>query len=118
MQKIVDQIYLPRVGLNKHFPKSILNGPAEYGGMEHKTFYDRQGMAQIKLHMGSIRNAVDTSELIQASLEVTQLESGLGTPIMSKQTTRPFERWTEATVNHSNKRFLRTFDAELIYTDG
>ena len=88
MQTKVDKIYLPRVGLNRHFPLEVLNGPAEYGGLEHKTFYDRQGIAQIKLHIGSIRNEVDTVQLIQTSLEITQLESGMETSIMSKSTSR------------------------------
>ena len=114
----MNKAYLPRIGLNRHFPLAVLNGPNVYGGLEHKTFYDRQGIAQIKLHMGSIRNAMDTSTLIEASLEITQLASGLGTPIMSKSTKRPVEQWTEPTVNHSIKAYLRKFDAELIYTEG
>ena len=61
MQVIVNKIYLPSIGLNRHFPLKILNGPADYGGIEHKTFQDRQGTAQIKLHIGSIRNGVDTA---------------------------------------------------------
>ena len=118
MQVIVDKLYLPSVGLNRHFPLEMLNGPAEYGGLEHKTFQDRQGIAQIKLHIGSIRNDVDTAQLIKASQEITQLESGLGTPIMSKVTKRPFQNWTENTINHSIKEYMSSFDAEIRYTEG
>ena len=32
MQVIVDNIYLPSVGFNRHFPLKILNGPADYRG--------------------------------------------------------------------------------------
>ena len=84
---IVDKVYLQRAGgLNRHFPLEILHGPSEYGEIEHKTLYDRQGMAQLKLHIGSIRNNEDSAKLVKTSLEITQLELGLGTPIMERTT--------------------------------
>ena len=84
MQVKVDKVYLPRVGLSRHFPLEVLNRPSDYWGLEHKTFNDRQGITKIKLPIGSIRKDVDISKLIQASLELTQLEPGLETPIMKK----------------------------------
>ena len=41
----------------------------------------------------------------------------MGTPIMERTTKIPFEIWTETTLNHSLKRYMRTCEAELIYTD-
>ena len=45
MQVIVDKVYLPKVGLNRHFPLEVLNSPSEHGGIEHETLYDRQGIS-------------------------------------------------------------------------
>lgn len=115
MQVIVDKVYLLSVVLNRHFPLKILNGPADYGGLEHKTFQDRQGIAQIKLYICSIRKDVETAYLIKASREIAQLESGLGTPIISTTTRRPFQIWTEGTINHRIKEFLSSFKAEIRY---
>ena len=117
MQVIVDKVYLPKVGLNRHFPLEILYGTSVYGGIGHKTLYNQQGIAQLKLHIGSIRNNEDSAKLITTSLEIAQLESGLGTPIMGKNTTKPFGVWTEPTLNHSIKRFLCRCSAELKYTN-
>ena len=51
LQTKVDQVYRSRIGLNKHFPQEMLWGPALYGGLEHLTFEDRQGLTHINLHL-------------------------------------------------------------------
>ena len=63
LQTIVDQVYLPRIGINRHFPQEMLLGPALYGGLEYITFADRQGIAHINLHIGVLQNGGDEADL-------------------------------------------------------
>ena len=56
LQKQIDKVYLPSVGLNRHFPHAILKGPSIYGGLQHLSLIDSQGIDQIRLYMGSVLN--------------------------------------------------------------
>ena len=104
LQRIIDPIYLPRIGLNRNSPKAALHVPSNYGGIEHLKFEDRQGI-EIKLFIGSIRNKKDTENLIRCLLELLQIEARLSTP--------PFQKWTTDTQLHSVKYFLWSCDGEI-----
>ena len=82
LQTIVDQVYLPRIGLNRHFPQEMLLGPALYGGLEYLTFKDRQGIAHINLHIGVLRNGGDEADLLLSSLEYLQQDSGISQSVV------------------------------------
>mmetsp|Transcript_22670 Transcript_22670/g.32458 ORF Transcript_22670/g.32458 Transcript_22670/m.32458 type:complete len:1353 (-) Transcript_22670:2923-6981(-) len=44
--------FLPKIGLNRHTARTIINGPAEYGGLELSDLYTDQGIAQLRLLLG------------------------------------------------------------------
>ena len=41
LQTQMDKVYLPSVGLNRHFPHAILKGLSKYGGLQHMRLIDR-----------------------------------------------------------------------------
>ena len=95
LQSHIDAVYLPSVGLNRHFPHAVLNGPARYGGVQHIKLEDRQGMAQVRLMIGSIQKMGETAPLIKGSLEYLQLNAGVGTPILQAETNVSVTAWAE-----------------------
>ena len=92
LQKIIDPTYLPKIGLNRKFPKAILHEPPDYGRLEHLKFEDRQGIEQIKMFIGSIRNKKEIEKLIKRSLDVLQIEAGTRGPVLDVKNTQLFEK--------------------------
>ena len=41
LQTQLDKVYLPSMGLNRHFPHAILKGPSKYGGLQRTRLIDR-----------------------------------------------------------------------------
>ena len=106
IQRTVDVAYGPKIGLNRNFPNSVVQGPTQYCGLTQPPLYTIQGSKQLKLLIGTIRNQDDTGALAQASLELEQQESGYITPILHADTSIEYRRWSPNTWNSSIKQFL------------
>ena len=84
MQTEVDQVYLQKIGIHRHFPQEILWDPALYGGLEHLTFENRQGIFHINLHIGVLQNRGNEADLLLSSIEHLQQDSGISQSVLSR----------------------------------
>ena len=64
--------FLPKIGLNRHTARTIINGPAEYGGLELSDLYTDQGIAQLRLLLGHTLAQDHTSKLISVAMSYLQ----------------------------------------------
>ena len=90
LQKIVDPMYLPRLGLNRSFPKAILQGPSDYGGLEHEVRGQTENRTNQNVHREH-KKQEDTEKLIRCSLEILQIEAGIRGSVLNTKTTQSFE---------------------------
>ena len=88
VQRAVDISYKPKMGLNKNFSKTVVQGPNLICGLAHPPFYTQQGHKQIQLMMGTITNKDGIVEYIKVSLELGQIEAGYTTPLLSLHTSQ------------------------------
>jgi len=97
IQRAADIAYKQKIGLNRNFPDTVLQGPNEYCGLAHPPFYTKQGIKQIQMALGTIQNKDDTGEYIKASLELEQQESGYIMPFFSTETLTTYIAWAPNT---------------------
>ena len=69
--------YLPRAGINRHFPRDVLYGKVEKQGIGLKNLYLSQGIAHIVDIINHTWHGSLTGTLISQSLEQLRLETGI-----------------------------------------
>lgn len=90
--KIMSKLFmsaLPRMGMSRNFPRTILFGPRSRGGKEFPHLFTTQGsahLAQILRHFGS---ESITGSLLRTEYEEHLLEIGSGTPMFQL----PYDKW-------------------------
>jgi len=97
--------FLPKIGLNRHTARTIINGPAEYGGLELSDLYTDQGIAQLRLLLGHTLAQDHTSKLISVAMSYLQLIAGAKTLVLNL----PFSlyaKWMDRTWLTSIWQFL------------
>jgi hypothetical protein len=67
------------LGLNKHFPRAIIHGPLEYGGMAIPTSFSKTVATRINYFLYHIRTSSKIGIKLDASIVFLQLEVGLFT---------------------------------------
>ena len=97
LQWKADSVYKPKIGLNRNFPSDVFHGPSDYGGLSNISLYTMQGYKQIQLLIGSIRNRDEAEELIRASLQYEQMESGYISPLLGKLISLTYQKWSPST---------------------
>ena len=92
LMKLMEPILLHSFRFHKNCNRNILYMPIKYGGIGIKHMYHLQGQEKLRFFMMHLRRNDDTGKLIKASIEWTQLESGLSTHIFSEicDTLQPF----------------------------
>lgn len=70
---------LPKIGMNRHFPRAVLFGSKKYGGCEFISLYEEQGMIAIREIISNVRARTCVGDLLEISLKNTQLELGTKT---------------------------------------
>jgi hypothetical protein len=63
-------------------PTAIRHGPLSMGGLDIIDLRTEAGIAAIKLHCDSIFSASETGKMVLVNLYHSQLESGLGVPLL------------------------------------
>ena len=113
IQRALDVVYRPKIGLNRNFPNAVVQAPSLYCGLSKPPLYTIQGHKQLQLLLGTIRNQDDTGDLARASLEYEQQESGYIMPILDKNTPINYQKWSPDTWIGSIKSFLHSMDATV-----
>jgi hypothetical protein len=73
---------LPKMGVNRNTPRTVVFGTSKYGGLGLDSLADVQGFAQLQYLIVSLRTHDTTGDQYQMLMECTQLESGTKTPIL------------------------------------
>ena len=79
---------LSTMGYNRNFPRAVVFGPVQYGGIGLKSLYSQQGYLGIKWFIKTVREESRVTELLRTLVFTTQLEAGIGTHILSSSVHR------------------------------
>ena len=74
--------YLPQIGINRKMARTIIHGPRNRGGLGIPSLYALQIAAQVHCIIATLRGEGSSKALMATTLEYTQLESGIGKPIL------------------------------------
>ena len=72
---------LRAAGMNGNFPRKVVFGPSELGGLEWDNFHSLKCTEQIKVVLGHLRQDTNLGKLIRINIETVQLLSGSSVPI-------------------------------------
>ena len=73
---------LPKMHMNRCFPRAILHGPPRLGGLGFPKHYHEQGFLSIQQIVGRLWRKDHQATLILISLHIAQLESGTSASIL------------------------------------
>jgi hypothetical protein len=80
IQQTVDKEVLHVLGLNEHFPRTVLHAPLLYGGIECGTIHSQHVIEKLILFLHHVRENRQMCETMQASMSITQIECGSSFP--------------------------------------
>ncbi len=78
--------------INRNTARSIVHGPAKYGGLMLRNVYCEQGLGQLKLFLGHIRNRDQVGDTIIVAIITLQLRIGSTIPFFDLPYTR-YAKW-------------------------
>jgi hypothetical protein len=105
---------LPKMGINRHFPRAAVFAPEHFGGLGVQQLSAEQGLAHIQYIVGSIRAQTDEHPAIYILLESFIILSGLtGSPLENMTSTEYIDApWIETT-----RIFLNSINATIQIPD-
>jgi hypothetical protein len=71
------------LGVSRTIPTAIRHGPAAMGGLDLLDLQTESGISSLKLFRDSVFSMSETGKMILINLHYSQLESGLGTPLLA-----------------------------------
>ena len=80
VMKILRPVILNSFGIQRNFPKSILEADPIYAGLAIKHLYDVQGYEKLKFFKYHLHHLDETGTNILISMKTTQLELGISEP--------------------------------------
>lgn len=76
LEKKIDILYCQALGLNKHFPRAVLHGPCQLGGMEIPTLQSMLTIIHINYFLYHTRTQSPVGKKLELSIIHMQLEVG------------------------------------------
>lgn len=61
---------LPKIGFNRNTSRAIIHGTVSYGGVQLQDVYTEQGLGQLRLLVGHLRQIDQTSKLLKVALSI------------------------------------------------
>jgi hypothetical protein len=112
IQSLATPAFLAAMGFNRNMPRSVVFAPKVYQGLGMKHLYDLQGCDSTRLLIQEL-NATNspTSKMTRAVLEIVQLESGIGKPILEDTRSLDFIEWGWIP---QIREFLQHIDAKIM----
>jgi hypothetical protein len=104
---------LPKLGLNRHTARTIINGTSKYGGLSLPDFYTDQGIGQLRLLLGHMLAGDQTSILIVIEMSYLQLIVGAKTQFFNLPYSK-YEKWMEKTWLTSVWQFVSMANLKLV----
>ena len=84
IQSTVLSAVLPKIKLNRKFPRAIIHGGHKYGGINLPTHYHEQGALIIQYILCKLRKNDTQTKLLRISIKHLQLEYGGTTTVFGK----------------------------------
>lgn len=69
---------LPNMGICRNYPRNVLHGPIEEGGMNIPNIFTFQGTSRLTILQEHLSANTLTGELLRTSIEAAQIEIGVG----------------------------------------
>jgi hypothetical protein len=105
---------LPKMGINRHFPRAVVYAPEQFGGLGIHQLSAEQGLAHIQYLAGSIRARTDDYQAIYILLESYILLSGItGNPL---ENMAPID-YIDAPWVETTRIFLHSINATIQIPD-
>lgn len=129
VQKPIVNYILPRMGYNRHFPRAVVYGSPNFGGLNFKHLFIEQGLQHVLQFIRQYRSNNSIGQLLQISLRWFRLVAGVSYCPLQKpeyntayvehpwfNTLMTFLRNSHASIetNDEPKVFCRTDDSCLI----
>jgi hypothetical protein len=93
IQKTATGSMLSTLGYNRHMPREVVFCSKLYQGLGMKHLYDMQGMDSTRLLLQEINSTSTTSKMLRCLIEVIQMESGIGQPILEENRPLSYIEW-------------------------
>ncbi len=77
IDRVIIRAKCSALGLNEHFPRAILHGPLEYGGLALPTSISKKVTIRINYFLYHIRNSTKIGSKVDVSIVFLQLEVGV-----------------------------------------
>jgi hypothetical protein len=74
--------FLPKMGYDRTFPRAVVFGPREAGGLNLTHMYTEQGSQKVKTLLEHVRSESGMGNLMRYNLNWLQLHSGRSTPLL------------------------------------
>jgi hypothetical protein len=87
IERVITRTKCHALGLNEHFPRAIMYGPTQYGGMAIPTSLSKTATNRINYFLYHIHGTSAVGIKLEASLVFLQLEIGLFTPLFTSSYT-------------------------------
>ena len=111
----IDQVLLPKLGVNRHMPKAIVYSPLKHGGMNFPKIESIQDQKGIMFLIKQLRWGKALANDILVVLSSIQLMSGLTTPILEDPSPK-IEYIKTGWIGHIRQR-LATLKGEIWIED-
>ncbi len=83
IERVITRAKCNALGLNEHFPRAIIYGPTQYGGMAIPTSLSKTSTTRLNYFLYHIRETSNVGTKLEASIIYLQLEIGLFTSLFS-----------------------------------
>ena len=77
--------FIPAMGYDHSFPRAIVYGPREFGGLNLCHLYTEQCIIKIGTFISHVRANTTLGRIMMLNLDWTQLYSGRGTPVLQSK---------------------------------
>jgi hypothetical protein len=111
---------LAALGFNRHMPREVVYGIGKYQGLGLQHLYDIQGIDSTRLLLQELNHQGPTKYMLQNLLEVIQMESGLGNPILEDNRPLHYIEWgwipsIRDFLLHINGQIINATNRPLLY---
>jgi hypothetical protein len=93
IQKNATTSILSALGYNRHMPREVVFCVNKYQGLGLQHLYDLQGTDGTRLLLSELNHQGTTRNMIQCTLDVLQLEAGIGNPILEDNRSLMYIEW-------------------------
>jgi hypothetical protein len=84
---------LAALGFNRHIPREVVYCTRKYQGLGLQHLYDMQGIDGTRLILQELNHNGPTKTMLQCVLDVIQMESGIGNPILEDNRPLSYIEW-------------------------